>query len=339
MPLLPRKSPHDPDEVRMSFGDHLEELRRRIIWALVGLAITTVLSYQFGSQIINVLTTPYYAAMHDLGQEARLVQLNPIETFMEYFKICLEFGLILAAPWILYQLWLFVAAGLYPTERRVVRFFAPASIALFMTGAAFMILVVLSGLMKFLISIAAWFPIPDPNSTLYQMMQSKDRVTITTTQPAVLQTAPVMLDPDKPLEGQYWLNPRTRRFNVYSNGETYYAPLQQASSKQIVQPLFSVSEYLGFVTDLALAFGLGFQIPIVVIFLIAMRIIDSTQMGTARRYVILILCIAAAIITPTPDVGTMMLLAVPMYLLFEGGLIIGRIIEKRSKTAETEPAE
>ena len=338
MPLMPRKTSEDPDQVRMSFGDHLEELRRRVIWALIGLIMTTVLCCKYGSSIIKILTTPYNVAMDELGQDARLVQLNPIESFMEYFKICLEFGVVLAAPWIIYQLWLFVAAGLYPSERRLVRFFAPASIVLFVTGASFMVLVVLSGLMKFLISIAGWFPMPDPNSTFYRMLKSDSGTVFVSTQPVEPTVFPIMLDPDKPVPGQIWINPRTRRLNCFYNGDTHYLSLIQASSNQMVQPFFSVSEYLGFVTDLALAFGLGFQIPIVVIFLIAMRIIDSSQMAMARRYVILVLCCAAAIITPTPDVGTMLLLAVPMYVLFEGGLVIGRIIEKRDRSSDAEPA-
>jgi sec-independent protein translocase protein TatC len=329
MSIMRRMSQHNPDEVRMSFGDHLEELRKRVIWALVGLVITSVLCCKYGDHIIAFLTTPYMAAMNDLGQEARLVQLNPIESFMEYFKVCLEFGLVLAAPWVLYQLWLFVAAGLYPAERRIVRYFAPASIGLFITGATFMIVVVLSGLMKFLISIAGWFPLPDPDSAFYRFLQTGDRGAVVATQPFHPIAVPVMTDPGQPQEGDVWLNPRNHRLNVYHEGETYYAPMQKASNKQIVQPFFSVAEYLGFVTDLALAFGLGFQIPIVVIFLIAMGIVQSAQMSAARRYVLLVVVIAAAVITPTPDVGTMMLLAVPMYILFESGLLIGRIIEKR----------
>ncbi|MFQ5411677.1 MAG: twin-arginine translocase subunit TatC [Phycisphaerae bacterium] len=117
--------------------------------------------------------------------------------------------------------------------------------------------------------------------------------------------------------------------NVHEGDETYYLRFQKRSARQFVQPFFSVAEYLGFVVNLALAFGLGFQIPIVVVFLITLRIVPSERMRATRKYVILGVAILAAILTPTPDVGTMMLLAVPMVLLFEIGLFIGRIAERR----------
>ncbi len=323
------KQPTDPDAVRMSFGEHLEELRKRLIWAIFGLVAATVLCFHFGDKLITILTTPYMVAMNEIGQEARLVQLNPLESFMEYFKISLEFGLVVAAPWILYQLWLFIAAGLYPNERKIVTYFAPASIGLFLLGASFLVLVVLSGLIKFLIGIAGWFPLPDPNAGLYAWMRGDGE--IVATQPAdVRMNIPVAtVEPNEPVDGQIWLDPRTRRLNVYHDGETYYLPMQKASAKQIVQPFFSVAEYLGFVTNLALAFGLGFQVPIVVVFLIAMRIVTSVQMRSARRFVVLAVLVASAVITPTPDIGTMLMLAVPMLVLFEAGLMVGRVIERR----------
>jgi sec-independent protein translocase protein TatC len=88
------------------------------------------------------------------------------------------------------------------------------------------------------------------------------------------------------------------------------------------------------VVNLALAFGCGFQIPIVVIFLIAVGIVRAEALSKARKYIILIVAVLAAILTPTPDVGTMLLLMVPMILLFEIGLLIGRVVERR-RAAET----
>ncbi len=112
----------DPIETtRMSFGDHLEELRRRVIFALIGVVLATVLCFKFGGHIIETLTAPYEAAMRELGHDAQLVQLNPTEAFIEYFKISLKFGLLFSAPWVLYQIWQFVATGLYPAERLIVR--------------------------------------------------------------------------------------------------------------------------------------------------------------------------------------------------------------------------
>src|SRR5215468_10716107 len=110
---MPTRSrlPQDPDEVRMSFGDHLEELRRCMIRALIGVALATVLSFYFGTQIIELLTAPYFAAMKDQGFDPQLIQLDPTEAFMEYFGIAIEIGLVISAPWVLYQIWRFVAVG------------------------------------------------------------------------------------------------------------------------------------------------------------------------------------------------------------------------------------
>jgi len=333
------REPRTPDyieETRMSFGDHLEELRRRILRALLGLIAATVLCFRYGDRLIELLTTPYCVAMEELGFDPRMVQLNPIESFIEYFKIAMKFGLVLAAPWILYQLWRFVAVGLYPAEQRVVRFFAPASIALFLVGATFMVTIVLSGLMKFLIGISLWFPLPNHDNFLYRWYLPNAPAPPAATQPALppLRVPVLDADPDHPADGQVWFNARTRRLNVQGGGQTFYFAMQKAADARFVQPFFSVAEYLGFVVNLALAFGLGFQIPIVVVFLTATRIVTAALLAHLRKYVILGVVVLAAVITPTPDVATMLLLAVPMLLLFEAGLLIGRLLERRAAAAE-----
>lgn len=319
-----------PDETRMSFGEHLDELRRRIILALLGLLVAFVVCFNFGNRIIETLTAPYVVAMHETDQDARLIQLDPIESFMEYFKISLEFGLVLAAPWILYQLWLFVATGLYRAERRIVKLFAPASIGLFILGASFMVTVVLSGLLRFLISISAWFPLPGPDNMLYRWLAREPAAPFATSAPAAPPlSVPVLTeDPPSPQDGHVWINRRTRRLNACYEGEVHFVGLQKASSQQFVQAFFSVSEYLGFVVKLALAFGLGFQIPIVVVFLLAMGIFQTEDLRKARKYVVLGVFVLAAILTPSPDVSTMLLLAVPMMLLFEVGLLAGRFVAR-----------
>ena len=317
----------------MSFGDHLEELRRRLIWAIVGLVAATIICFNIGDRIIEVLTTPYCVAMERLGFDPRMVQLNPIESFMEYFKISLKFGLVLAAPWILYQLWKFVATGLYPHERRVVKYFAPSSIVLFVIGASFMVFIVLAGVLQFLIGISTWFPLPSHDNFMYKLYGPR-QVAEATSQPGppAMDVPVLSMDPESPEEGQVWFNSRLQRLNIRHGHETYYFRMQKSSDRQFVQPFFSISEYLGFVVNLALAFGCGFQIPIVVIFLIAVGIVRAEALSKARKYIILIVAVLAAVLTPTPDVGTMLLLMVPMILLFEIGLLVGRMVERRRAT-------
>lgn len=329
-----RPLPHDPDEVRMSFGDHLDELRRCLIRAILGLVLASILCFYFGDRIISVLTAPYYAAMKDRGFEPQMIQLDPTEAFLQYFTIALKFGFVVAAPWILYQIWRFVAVGLYPSERRMIRLFAPASIVLFITGASFMVLVVLTGLLGYLISVAAWFPVPGPNSSLMKFLQHAPIPV--TTQPTTLPAAIPVLndDPRAPRQGDAWFRRADNSLNVFVDGERFTLPLKAANREQFVQPFFSITDYLDFVTGMALAFGLGFQLPIVVIFIINAGIITSAQFRGARRYVILGIIVAAAFITPSPDIPSMLMLAVPMLILFESGLLIGRSLERR-KTVDS----
>ncbi len=319
------------DNVRMSFGEHLEELRRRIIWALAGLVIAGVGCFAFGETIIEYLAAPYRIAMEEAGLEAQLIQLNPAEAFLEYFKITVKIGFVLAAPWMLYQIWQFVAAGLYPAEKRLVRRFAPTSIALFLVGASFMLVIVLKGLMAFLIGVSSWFPLPDAENWLYRWLKEKTPAAAIETLPdaAPVQIPVLAQDPEKPVDGQLWFNASERQLKLRIGEDTFGQPLRKLNQKQFVQPFFSVAEYLGFVVNLSLAFGLGFQIPIVVVFLIALSIVSAAQMAAARKYVMFGVAVLAAILTPSPDVSTMLLLAGPMILLFEIGLAIGRVVERR----------
>lgn len=329
----------DPFETsRMSFGDHLEELRRRVILGLIGLVVTTVLCFYFGDTINAYLSAPYKVTMERYNFDPRMVQLSPSESFMEYFKISLKFGIVLGAPWILYQIWAFVATGLYPHERKMVQLFAPASIGLFMFGAAFMVVFALTPLLNFLIGVSTWFPLPGDNNPLYAMLREKPAVTTPTTHPADSAHVPILLeDPASPADGDIWFNATNRHLYLQVGDTRFASPMQKAADQQFVQPFFSVAEYLGFVTNLALAFGLGFQIPLVVIFLIRVGLIEAEQMAAARKYVIFGISIAAAILTPSPDVGTMMMLAVPMAVLFEIGLFIGRRFEPKPYESGDEP--
>ncbi len=322
---------------RMSFGDHIDELRRRVIRCLLGLLLAAIICFHYGDVIIGFLTAPYSVAMEELGFDPRMVQLNPTESFLEYFKISMKFGIVLATPWMLFQIWQFVATGLYASEQRLLKAFAPTSIALFVAGASFMIVMVLAGLMRFLIGMSMWFPMPDANNALYQFLSDASPTTqAATTQSSAprLNVPVVSVDPAAPTDGQLWFNSHKQLLTLHDQDETYFVRLDKRSATQFVQPFFSISEYLGFVVNLALAFGLGFQIPIVVVFLIALHIISSKQMAAARKYVIFGVAILAAVLTPSPDVATMMMLAVPMVLLFEIGLFIGRVVERRRDSAD-----
>ncbi len=127
-----QKKEQTPPDTTMSLGDHLEELRGRLISSIIGLVIALVICLCFGKYIVAFIEKPYIDAM---GQEARLQSISPVDGFVSYMQIALIAGIILASPWIFFQLWQFIAAGLYPNEKRYVYKSIPFSAGLFIIGA------------------------------------------------------------------------------------------------------------------------------------------------------------------------------------------------------------
>jgi len=122
----------------MSLGDHLEELRMRLLLALAGLVVGAVFCLFFGKSIISFLQAPY----NKLMPERPLVVLAPAEAFLTYMKISLIAGLVVASPWVFYQIWMFIAAGLYPHEKKYVYMAVPFCTTLFITGSLFFVFVI-----------------------------------------------------------------------------------------------------------------------------------------------------------------------------------------------------
>jgi sec-independent protein translocase protein TatC len=136
----------------MSLGDHLEELRARLILALVGLFAGLVVCLFFGKFLLGILVAPFMATMAEAGLPATLQTLQPAEGFMVFIKTCLYFGLILSSPWVIWQIWAFISSGLYAKEKKYAYAVAPASAILFITGSLFFMLVIAPLMMGFLIS-------------------------------------------------------------------------------------------------------------------------------------------------------------------------------------------
>ncbi|MCP4248597.1 MAG: preprotein translocase subunit TatC, partial [bacterium] len=113
----PDKLAPDPDtgveEFRMSFGDHLDELRSRLVMALIGLVVTTVLSLVYAREVLVVLCRPLLVVLDAHGLPPSLMAIGVTDPFVGYLKMALLSGLIVATPWILHQGWMFIAAGLY----------------------------------------------------------------------------------------------------------------------------------------------------------------------------------------------------------------------------------
>ncbi|HOA74840.1 MAG TPA: twin-arginine translocase subunit TatC [Phycisphaerae bacterium] len=337
-------APSNPDDVRMTLGEHLEELRTRLIRALIGLFVGTVVCYMFIDYLQAFLMWPVFAIYRSHGLPAEIRTMAPAEQFMTDLKVALIIGLIVSAPYSIMQIWGFIAAGLYPHERRWVRAFAPVSIILFFTGAVFLIVVVNPLLLKFLLTYRT--DLPDVARFMPSFLVASQEgvpITDTTSPPA---TAPNTLgtqfipsykeDPQDVADGVLWLNGTEREIRVRYGDKVYaVAHVREVGHANRVVPDIRFSEIIPFTLQLAAAFGIGFQVPVVVAFLAVLGIFSADEMARFRRHVILIMAIAAAVFTPSPDPFSMMLLLLPMVGLFEAGLFVARRIERSRAAAQT----
>jgi sec-independent protein translocase protein TatC len=353
----------NPDDVRMTLGEHLEELRSRLIRAIIALVVGAVICFIYSDELLGFLCAPIFAILRKEGYPTELGFFSPAEAFMISLKVAIIVGFILTAPFSIAQIWGFVAAGLYPKERKWVRRFAPTSIVLFFTGAAFLLIVAAPMLYGFLLSYQNVLP---DRANLYPawLLGGKEREPIKvqhldTGWPEILASQPaaslpeagqvggrpwprvpaLMEDPVSPPEGVFWLNCKEHQLRVRYGDEVYHlgsSGLVPVTQGPRLRPDIRISDNIIFVLELSAAFGIAFQVPVVVAFLAAVGIVPVREMARLRRYVWFGMSIAAAIITPTTDVVSMMFLLLPMVVLYEIGLWVGRIIEKRRVAASTE---
>jgi sec-independent protein translocase protein TatC len=239
--------------LRMSFLEHLEELRTRIIRSLIGVAVAFALSLTFSNQLWDFVRQPATQALKTLHFEPPdLVGITPMETFnIIWFKLPVLCAIFLSFPWILYQIWAFISPGLYRRERRWATPFILVSGGLFLIGGCFAYFVVFKYGLTFLLGIG------------------------------------------------------------YGHG---------------VHPMISISEYFDLFVNVTLGVGVVFELPILIFFLILLRILTPGFLIKHSRYAILIIFIIAAVVTPTPDVFNMMLFALPMCMLFYVGIFAGYLL-------------
>jgi sec-independent protein translocase protein TatC len=141
----------------MGFLEHLEELRRRIIYSIVAMGVGFLLCWRYAERIYDVMQAPVLDALHKNGIDAKLVYTNPTEPFNLYMKVGFMAGLFVASPFVLYQVWLFISPGLYRNEKRYVFPFMFSTVALFLAGGYFGYRLVLPQALIFLISYGKEF--------------------------------------------------------------------------------------------------------------------------------------------------------------------------------------
>ena len=311
----------DLDQGVMSFGDHLEELRRRIILAVAVPIPLALVLFGFASTIREFLTVPALDAMAANGLPARLQALGPAEVLTTNIKLSIVGAIVLSAPWILWQAWKFIEPGLYREEKRFVHFLLPGSAVLTITGLAFLYWVMLPLMLQVLIAFGVpgpddAFGIPEPGERIAEVADDGGPV------------FPVLSEaPERPAPGQAWVDPETRNLMIVvpvagsdDAFEILSSPLTRAGT---ISQEFRLGEYIGFVLTLALAIAVAFQMPLVILLLGWIGIVNPATLQRQRRYALLVCAVLGAILTPA-DVVSMILLFVPLYLLYEFGIVLLR---------------
>lgn len=298
----------------MSLGEHLEELRRRLIMAIAGLLPIFILAMVFGKHLLGILILPMVHALREQGMPANLQATSVFETFGTYMLIAGLITLILGFPWILYQLWVFVSPGLYDHEKKFVHLLLPMSLALSVIGVVFMYLVVLPVLLNFFVSFTT--DVYTPPSPIVEPPAG-----------TVFPTVPSLAgDPPSPTAGQMWANTALGQLRVAipnADGKIEIQCAELFKSAAIIQQP-KIRDYVDQLVSFAMAFAAGFQAPVIVLLLGWMRIVSVELLTKYRKHSIMVIAVLAAVMTP-PDPISIFLLAVPLYLLFEFGIVLLRM--------------
>jgi sec-independent protein translocase protein TatC len=231
-----------------TFIAHLIELRDRLLRIVIGVIVTFACLFPFANRLYTTLAQPLLAKLPAGG---KLIATAVTTPFLVPMKVALMAALVVSLPYTLYQIWSFIAPGLYAHEKRFIVPLVVASTLLFLLGMAFAYFLVFPVVFGFIVSTA----------------------------PAGVQ---VMTD---------------------------------------------IGNYLDFVITLFIAFGIAFEVPVVVVALVKFGVVSVSQLKQARSYVIVGAFVLGAIFTP-PDVVSQIMLAVPLWLLFELGVVVAGLVKK-----------
>jgi sec-independent protein translocase protein TatC len=237
-----------------TFISHLVELRDRLLRAILAVLFVFLCLFYWARDLYALLAMPLLAALPAGGQ---MIATDVVGVFLVPVKVALLVAFVIALPYVLYQMWAFVAPGLYANERRLVLPLVIASSVLFIVGMAFAYFLVFPVIFQFMASVAP--------------------------------------------EGVAWMT--------------------------------DIDKYLSFVLMTFIAFGVTFEVPVVVIVLVRAGIISIEKLKDIRPYVIVGAFVVAAVITP-PDVVSQFMLAVPLCLLYELGIVLARFVGRPSGAEE-----
>ena len=243
------------EQKTQSLYEHLADLRVCLIHCAYILIIATAICYGFSEKIFNFIRTPIAPYLPNGG----LIYTGPLDKFMAHIKLSFVCGVLIACPLWLYQVWKFVAPGLYSKEKKYALGFVGSGSVLFVLGAAFSYYVVLPMAFHFLMTFGG--------------------------------------DVDK--------------------------------------PMISIDQYLGFFTQMCLMFGVAFELPLIISILGMLGIVSQKFLQEKRRYAVMILAIISAVLSP-PDLMSMVMMLVPMLALYEIGVFMVGLFEKKRAQNERE---
>lgn len=299
----------------MSFGDHLEDLRKRVFYSIIGVVPIFVIAFAFGRPLLQLLIEPARHQLTKAGQGSQLLATGPFETFGAVIQIALIITILLGSPWLLYQLWLFVSPGLYKHERKIVHLLIPFSALLTVLSVLFLYYVILPVILSFFIGFGA------------KVSGELNVLTAPVPEGIVFAMIPVLeADPPDPAVGMMWINSTLHQQRVcvdIEDGKSIISIMNLTSNIGIAQQ-YRISEYIKTVLNMGLAFGIAFQTPVVVVMLGWVGILNPKLMSKYRKHAIAVCAIVGAFMTPA-DPLSMVLLAGPLYFLYELGLFILQI--------------
>ena len=306
----------DPNRGVMGLGDHLEELRRRVIWGALGLLPIFSVGLIVADPALKLLARPVRGALLAAGQPSGLIATSPLETFLAWLKIGVVITVAAGFPWLLIQAWLFIAPGLYAAERRFVYVLIPGSAALSMVAIAFLYLVMLPVSLYFLVNFGA-----DLARTTIASAPLPEGV-----RPESLFGALVVLQADPPPDvlapGMMWLNEDVRQIRLaLPDGKVANIPLH---SDALVSQQFRIESYIGLVFWLGTVFVLAFQLPLVMLIAGWTGLLRASDLTRRRRPIYFGMAVAGALLTPQ-DPWTMLILGGALIVLFELGIWLMRI--------------
>lgn len=300
----------DPNS--MTLGEHLEDLRRRLILSIIGLVPIFGMGLAISIPTLELLMLPVQRALKARGLPAELLSTAPMEPFFAYVKIAVVIAVIVGSPWLLFQLWRFVSPGLYSAERRFVYLLIPMSSVLSAMGLVFLYYVILPVVLAFFINFGS-------------SIGERTTPTVEVGSEIVFPTIPSFDgDPANPIAGQMWNNTDLMQLRVaIESGDGELTIRGTALTKGFgISQQFRILEYVKLILNLAVAFAIGFQTPVVVLLLGWAGLVDRAILKKYRKHAVLIAAVVSALLTPA-DPLSMLLLAGPLYILYElGGILL-----------------